>query len=134
MHDKQDKPPIRLDYASLGGTGSPDAEIDRALVKKAKGLFGKQAREEILQMVDHNLRIVAAEVAQRQVKPELLYKTGQEAIGEAIKAYKMKQEEGFREFAIAFARQSMFLAKSKMTREPARPSPPPNRQDDLGAK
>jgi hypothetical protein len=134
MHDKQDKPPIRLDYASLGGAGSPDAEIDRALVKKAKGLFGKQAREEILQMVDHNLRIVAAEVAQRQVKPELLYTIGQEAIGEAIKAYKLKQEEGFREFAIAFARQSMFLAKSKMTREPARPSPPSSRQDDLDAK
>ncbi len=134
MQGKQDKPPIRLDYASLGGTGSPDAEIDRALVKKAKGLFGKQAREEIVQMVDHNLRIVAAEVAQRQVKPELLYKIGQEAIGEAIKAYKIKQEEGFREFAIAFARQSMFLAKSKMTREPARPSSPPIREDDLGAK
>jgi len=116
MQGKQDKPAIHLDYASLGGTGTPDAEIDRALVKKAKGLFGKQAREEILQMVDHNLRIVAAEVAQRQINPELLYRVGIEAVGEAIKAYKLKQEEEFRKFVIAFARQSMFLAKGKMAR------------------
>lgn len=128
---------IRLDYASLGGTGTPDAEIDRALVKKAKGLFGRQAREEILQLVDHNLRVLSAEVAQRQVKPELLYKIGQEAIAEAIKAYKIKQEEGFREFAVAFARQSMSLAKNKMSRESAPPPPqsrPPIRKDNLGSK
>ncbi|HVM60910.1 MAG TPA: hypothetical protein VMV72_08590 [Verrucomicrobiae bacterium] len=134
MQGKHDKPPIHLDYASLGGAGTPDAEIDRALVKKAKGMFGKQAREEILQMVDHNLRIVAAEVAQRQVKPELLYGIGLEAVGEAIKAYKLKQEEGFREFAVAFARQSMFLAKGRMVREKSAPARSPIRQDDLGAK
>jgi hypothetical protein len=134
MSLKQNKTTIRLDYASLGGTGTPDAEIDRALVKKAKGLLGRHAREEIMQLVDHNLRVLSAEVAQRQVKPELLYKVGQEAIGDAIKAYKIKQEEGFREFAIAFARQSMFLAKAKMSREPTPPTPPPIRKDDLGAK
>ena len=134
MASKPDKAVIRLDYASLGGSGTPDAEIDRALVKKAKGLFGRQAREEILQLVDHNLRVLTAEVAQRQVNPELLYKIGQEAVGEAIKAYKIKQEEGFREFAIAFARQSMFLAKGKMSRQPAPPTRPPIREDDLGAK
>ncbi|MGA2605749.1 MAG: hypothetical protein ABSG14_16140 [Verrucomicrobiia bacterium] len=130
----KNKPVIRLDYASLGGAGTPDAEIDRALVKKAKGLFGRQAREEILQLVDHNLRIVAAEVANREVNPELLYKIGQEAMLEAIKAYKIKQEEGFREFAVAFARQSMFLAKNKMSQEPAPPAPPPIRKDQLGSE
>jgi len=134
MSLKHDKTMIRLDYASLGGTGTPDAEIDRALVRKAKGFLGRHAREEILQLVDHNLRILSAEVAQRQVKPELLYKIGQEAIGEAIKAYKIKQEEGFREFAVAFARQSMFLAKGRIMREPPPPASPPIRKDDLGAK
>ena len=85
--------------------------------------------------MDHNLRVLSAEVAQRQVKPELLYKIGQEAVGEAIKAYKIKQEEDFREFAIAFARQSMFLAKGRYTmRQPAPPARPPIRKDDLGAK
>ena len=128
------KPVIRLDYASLGGSGTPDAEIDRKLVKKAKGLFGRQAREEILQLVDQNLRIMAAEVANREVNPELLYRVGQEAVGEAIKVYKIKQEEGFREFVIAFTRQSMFLAKSKMSQEPAPPAPPPFRKDELGSK
>ena len=128
------KPVIRLDYASLGGSGTPDAEIDRKLVKKAKGLLGRQAREEILQLVDHNLRIVAAEVANREVNPELLYKVGLEAFSEAIKAYKIKQEEGFREFVIAFTRQSMFLAKSKMSHEPAPPASPPLRKDQLGSK
>lgn len=125
---------IRLDYASLGGTGSPDCEIARALVKKAKGFLGRHAREEILQLIDQNLRVLSAEVAQRQVKPELLYKIGQEAVGEAIKAYKIKQEEGFREFAIAFARQSMFMAKGKILREPPAPARPPIRKDELGAK
>jgi hypothetical protein len=133
MSGKQ-KPVIRLDYASLGGAGTPDAEIDRALVKKAKGLFGRQAREEILQLVDHNLRIVAAEVANREVNPELLYKVGQEAVGEAIKVYKIKQEEGFREFVIVFTRQSMFLAKSRMSQEPAPPATPPLRKDEPGSK
>ena len=134
MPEKQDKPVIRLDYASLGGSGSPDCEIDRALVKKAKGLLGRHAREEILKLIDQNLRVLTAEVAQRQVNPELLYKIGQEAVGEAIKAYKIKQQEDFREFAIAFARQSMFLAKNKMSREPAPPAAPPTREDGLGGK
>jgi len=133
MSGKQ-KPVIRLDYASLGGSGSPDAEIDRQLVKKAKGLLGRQAREEILQLVDHNLRVVAAEVANREVNPELLYRVGQEAVGEAIKIYKVNQEEDFREFVIAFTRQSMFLAKSKMSQEPAPPASPPLRKDQLGSK
>jgi hypothetical protein len=134
MPRKKDKPVIRLDYASLGGSGSPECEIDRALVRKAKGFLGRHAREEILQLIDHNLRVLTAEVAQRQVNPERLYKIGQEAVGEAIKAYKIKQREGFREFAMAFARQSMFLAKTKMSPEPAPPAHPPIREDELGAK
>lgn len=134
MASKPDKTVIRLDYVSLGGSGSPDAEIDPALVKKAKGFLGRHAREEILKLIDHNLRVLTAEVAQRQVNPELLYKVGQDAVTEAIKVYKIKQKEGFREFAIAFARQSMFLAKTKMSRKPAPPAQPPIREDELGAK
>jgi hypothetical protein len=118
----------------LGGTGTPSSEIDPALVKKAKGLLGRHAREEILQLMDDTLRLLAAEVAQRQVKPELLYKIGQEALLEAITSYRSKQRDGFREFATAFARQSMSLAKQKMSREPAPPADPPIREDELGAK
>ncbi|MGD1020508.1 MAG: hypothetical protein ABSA12_14440 [Verrucomicrobiia bacterium] len=134
MGSKPNKPIISLDYASLGGTGTPDAEIDRALVKKAKGLLGRHAREEILQLMDQNLRVLSAEVAQRQVKPELLYKIGQDAVGEAIKAYKIKQPENFREFAVAFARQSMYLAKGRLLRKTAPPARPPIDKDKLGTK
>jgi DNA-directed RNA polymerase specialized sigma subunit len=125
---------IRLDYVSLGGTGSPEGEIDRALVKRAKGFLGRHAREEISQMMDPTLRLLAAEVAQRQVKPELLYKIGQEAVLEAIKSYLPRQREDFREFATAFVRQSMSLAKQKMSREPVPPAHPPIREGELGAK
>jgi hypothetical protein len=85
-------------------------------------------------MMDHTLRLLSAEVAQRQVKPELLYKIGQDAVLEAIKSYLPRQREDFREFATAFVRQSMSLAKQKMSREPAPPSHPPIRGDELGAK
>jgi DNA-directed RNA polymerase specialized sigma subunit len=134
MASKPDKTMIRLDYVSLGGSGTPESEIDRALVKKAKGFLGRHAREEISQLMDPTLRLLAAEVAQRQMKPELLYKIGQEGLLEAIKSYQPKQREGFREFATAFVRQSMSLAKQKMSREPAPPARPPIRQDELGAK
>jgi len=133
MADKH-KSMIRLDYASLGGAGTPDAEIDRDLVKKAKGMFGRQAREEILKLVDPNLRLAAAEVANREMNPELLYRVGQEAVGDAIKAYKIDQEEGFREFVVALTRQYMFLAKNKKSKEPSSPSKPPLGKDQLGSK
>jgi len=118
---------IRLDYAALGDNTARDAEIPRELVKKAKGLLGRRARTEILQMMDQTLRVQAAEAARRQVDPQRLYEVGQQAMLEAIKSYEIKQPEDFREFAIAFVRQAMAQAKNKARGDVVPLAPPPLR-------
>jgi hypothetical protein len=124
MAGKRDKSVIRLDYAALGDDSARDSEIPRELVKKAKRFIGRGgARQEILRMMDQSLRVLAAEVARRQMDPLRLYEVGQQAVREAIKLYQIKQQEDFREFATTFARQSMVLTKSK-TRPDTVPPPP----------
>ncbi len=132
MAGKKRKPVIRLDYAALEDNSARDSEIPRELVKKAKGLLGSRARAEILQMMDQGLRVQAAETARRQMDPHLLHEVGQQAVLEAIKLYQIKQPEDFREFATAFVRQAMALAKNKarpdvvpLTPPPLRDEPPP---------
>ena len=120
---------IRLDYAALGDPMARDSEIPRELVKKAKGFLGRRAREEILQMMDQGLRVQAAEIARRQMDPQVLHEVGQKAVLEAIKAYQIKQTEDFREFATAFVRQAMALAKNKARAEAVPLAPPPLRDD-----
>jgi hypothetical protein len=127
MVGKRDKSVIRLDYAALGGNTPRDAEIPRELVKKAKGLLGRRARAEILQMMDQTLRVQAAEAARRQMDPQRLYEVGLQAVLEAIKSYEIKQPEDFREFAIAFVRQAMVHAKNKAHGDVVPLAPPPLR-------
>ena len=134
MPDKPDRDRIRLDYAALGDYVAKDGHIPVELVKKAQGMMGRQAREQILQMMDSVVRVQAAEAAQRQVNPLELYKVGQEAVLEAIKHYKVGQDETFREFATAFARQSMVLARTKKVSGPTPMAPPPLRKEILDQK
>jgi hypothetical protein len=134
MPDKPDKDRIRLDYAALGDYVAKDGHIPVELVKKAQGMLGRQAREQILQMMDSVVRVQAAEAAQRQVNPLELYKVGQEAVLEAIKHYKVGQAETFREFATAFARQSMIMARTKKVSDPTPMAPPPLRKEILDPK
>jgi hypothetical protein len=129
MTEKRDKNMIRLDYAALGDTATGDGPISIELVKKAQGMMGRQAREEILKSIDGSLRVLAAEVAQRRVSPVELYKAGQEGILEAIKLYQPEQDKAFREFAIAYARQAMVVARNKVASEPQKLAPPPLRKD-----
>ena len=134
MPHKPDKDRIRLDYAALGDSMARDGQIPLELVKKAQGMLGRQAREQILQMMDSSVRVQAAEVAQRQMSPQRLYKVGQEAVLEAIKLYRVGQDETFREFATAFTRQSMTLARSKAVSNPTPSSPSPLRNELLHPK
>ena len=128
MTEKKHKVSIRLDYGALGDTAAKNGPIPVELVKKAQGMLGRQAREEVLRMIDSSLRVQAAEVAQRKINPLDLYKAGQEGVVEAIKAYRPGQDKPFREFAIAFARQAMVLARNKTVSGPS-PLPPPGRKE-----
>jgi hypothetical protein len=134
MPHKPDKDRIRLDYAALGDYVAKDGHIPVELVKKAQGMLGRQVREQILQMMDSVVRVQAAEAAQRQMNPLELYKVGQEAVMEAIKLYRVGQDETFREFATAFARQSMILARTKKVSNPTQSPPPPLRNELLNPK
>ena len=134
MPHKRDKDRIRLDYAALGDTMARDGQIPLELVKKAQGMLGRQAREQILQMMDSSVRVQAAEAAQRQMSPQHLYKIGQEAVLEAIKLYRVGQDGAFREFALAFARQSMVLARTKKISNPTQSPPSPLRDELLNPK
>jgi hypothetical protein len=129
MTEKKDKSTIRLDYAALGDTATKDGPISIELVKKAHGMLGRQAREEILRMIDGSLRVLTAEVAQRRVNPAELYKVGQEGVLEAIKVYRPEQDKAFREFALAFAQQAMVVARNKVASAPQTLAPPPLRKD-----
>jgi hypothetical protein len=134
MAHKQDKDRIRLDYAALGDSMARDGQIPVELVKKAQGMLGRQAREQILQMMDSSVRVQAAEAAQRQISPQHLYRVGQEAVLEAVKLYRVGQDETFRDFATAFARQSMILARSKAVSDPTQLPPSPLRDELLNRK
>src|ERR1017187_8914898 len=127
MADKRDKTMIRLDYAALGDNTARDAEIPRELVKKAKGLLGRSARAEILQMMDQTLRVQAAEAARWQMDPQRLYEVGQQAMLEAIKSYEIKQTEDFLDYAIALVQQAMAHAKNKARGVVVPHAPPPLR-------
>ena len=118
---------IRLDYAALGDNSARDAEVPRELIKKAKGLLGRRARTEILQMMDQLVRVQAAEVAHRQMDPQRLHEVGRQAILEAIKSYPIDEGGDFREFALALARQAMTAAKNKARTDVVPLAPPPLR-------
>jgi hypothetical protein len=128
MAGNKDKPLIRLDYAALGGNPEQDSEIPVELVKKAQSWFlGRGWRQEVLRLMDQSLRVHAAEVAKRQMDPLRLYAVGRQAVLEAIKLYRFKQHGDFREFATAYARQTMTLAKNKTLPEATPLAPPPLR-------
>jgi DNA-directed RNA polymerase specialized sigma subunit len=108
---------IRIDYKSL--TDGPLGEVDPALVRKAKGFWGRRARREILRVMDQLVRVQAVQVSQRAINPQLLYEAGQSALRDAIKAYQVGQRESFRDFATLMIRQAMTHTKEKIAPSPA---------------
>ena len=130
MASENQKPMIRIDYQVLREGKAHDDHVDSRLVKKAKGFFGRAAREEILRIMDPLLRLQAGEVAERLVTPQSLHEVGQQAVVEAIKLYRIGQKESFREFALIYTRQAMVLNRNKMSvPDPHAPRPDlPQRQ------
>jgi len=114
MGTEKQKSMIRIDYQVLRESKAADGDVDVRLVKKARRIFGRGAREEILRIMDPLLRVQASEIAERQVSPQSLHEVGQGAVLEAIKLYQIGQREDFGEFAMIHARQAMVLAKNKM--------------------
>ena len=127
---EKQKSMIRIDYQALSEGKSHDDRVDSQLVKKARGFFGRAAREEILRILDPLLRLQAGEVAERLVSPQALHEVGQQAVLEAIKLYKIGQKENFRDFALIYTRQAMVLARNSMSvPDPHAPRPDlPQRQ------
>jgi hypothetical protein len=124
MASEKQKTMIRIDYQVLRESKSHDGHVDIRLVKKARRFFGRVAREEILRIMDPLLRVQAGEIAQRQVSPQSLHEIGQQAMLEAIKLYRVGQQEAFGEFAMIHARQAMVLARNKMSvPDPHAPGP-----------
>ena len=121
---------IHIDYQAARESKSHDDHVDPRLVKKARGFFGKAAREEILRIMDPLLRLQAGEIAERLVTPQSLHEVGQHAVLEAAKLYRIGQKESFREFALIYTRQAMVLARNKLSvPDPHAPRPElPQRQ------
>ena len=124
MAREKQKSMIHIDYQVLREGKTRDGHVDIRLVKKARRIFGRVAREEILRIMDPLLRVQAGEIAQRQVTPQSLHEIGQQAMLEAIKLYRVGQRESFGEFAMIYARQAMVLARNKMSvPDPHAPGP-----------
>jgi hypothetical protein len=130
MASEKQKSMIHIDYQAARESKSHNDHVDLRLVKKARGFFGKTAREEILRIMDPLLRLQAGEIAARLVTPQSLHEVGQQAVLEAIKLYRVGQKESFREFAMIYTRQAMVLARNKVSvPDPHAPRPElPQRQ------
>jgi hypothetical protein len=107
---------IHIDYNALKENEAEQAAIAPEMVKKAQGLFGRSARQGIMQAMDSPLRVQATQVAQRKISPQKLYEVGKQAILEAIDLYRIGQTDSFRKFAIGKARQAMIAERDKLAR------------------
>jgi|GEM_PF-4032860 len=105
---------IHINYAALVNDNSSADNISEELLKKAKSFFSGGARKELLQLFDAEIRLMAMEVAQRQVNPQDLYQAGTLGLLEALEIYDPgKTEQEFKEFALPFVRTHMLNARSK---------------------
>lgn len=103
---------IHIDYEMLADAARADS-VDAKLVRKAKGFLGRRARAKIMELLDSHLRSQAAQIAQRQINPMLLYEAGQRAVLDAISLYRVGDRQDFHKFADALIRQAMFSTKMK---------------------
>ncbi|MDW8344468.1 MAG: hypothetical protein RMM51_08240 [Verrucomicrobiae bacterium] len=106
---------IHINYDALTTQPNNKVQVSSELVRKAKGLLGFSARKELVQRLDPQLRLLAVEVAQRQVNPMQLYDAGVNAILEALKLYDPeKTTQPFPQFAQPFIRTAMIHARDKL--------------------
>ncbi len=108
---------IHINYRVLDAEadGQARARISVQVLKKARTLFGRSARKELSQHFDADIRLMATEIAQRQVNPTALYEAGVKGIWEALDTYDLERlRPGFREYALPFIRQQMINARKKL--------------------
>lgn len=106
---------IHINYDALTTKTNHKDQVPLELIRKAKGLLGFSARKELVRRLDPQLRLLAVEVAQRQVNPMQLYEAGVAAILEALKMYDPdKTTQPFRQFAQPFIRTAMIHARDKL--------------------
>lgn len=107
---------IHIDYRVAQDTDSEKPRIGVDVLKKSLSLFGRSARKELVQLFDGDLRVMAAEISQRQVSPQILYQAGVKGIWEALDTYDLERlRPGFREYAMPFIRQQMLNAKKRQS-------------------
>ena len=105
---------IHINYNSARDDSKESAAIDDELLKKAKGMLGWNARKELVRLFDAQLRLLAAEIAQRQLNPHVLHKAGEAGVLSALELYTVGQtRESFRTFALPIIRQQMMQARAK---------------------
>lgn len=104
---------IHINYRALEDeTDRAKVRISVDVLKKARTLFGLAARKELVEIFDGQIRVLAAEIAQRQMNPQELYDAGVKGIWEALDTYDLERlRPGFREYALPFIRQQMLNAK-----------------------
>ena len=106
---------INIHYGALREDDKRKDHVPDELLKKAQGMFGGNARKEIVQILDGHIRLQAMDVAQRQINPQSLYEAGMAGVADAIKSYKVGHEEhSFKIFATPFIRQAMVNARAKI--------------------
>jgi hypothetical protein len=106
-------PLIRVNYAALRKDDTETLDVSDELLKKAKGRFGFGARKELNTLFSSHVRLLAMEVAQRQMNPQLLYNAGMDGLIDALKVYDIGQnQQAFKDFATPFIKRSMQTARS----------------------
>ena len=104
---------IYINYSLLKQPSSREAQISEHLLRRAKRFIGFRARRELVRLLDPQIRLMAAEIAQRQMNPTLLYKEGTIALFDALDAYRVgKEETPFRQWVIPFIQQRMYKVKN----------------------
>jgi hypothetical protein len=99
---------IRINYAALRKDESESILISEELLRKAKKRLGFGARRELIGLLSSQLRLMAMEVAHRQMNPQSLYDAGVEGVLSALKVYDIgESDQSFKDFAMPFVKRAM---------------------------
>ena len=104
---------IRINYAALRNQEVESLDINEELLKKAKGRLGFGARKDLRNLFVPHVRLLAMEVAKREMNPQALFDAGLDGVLEALKVYDVGRTElSFKDFATPFIKRAMQSAKA----------------------
>ena len=107
---------IKIHYGALREDDKGKHRVPDELLKKAQGMFGGNARKEVVRILDGHIRLQAMDIAQRKLNPQTLYDAGVTGVLDAIKSYNVGHEDhAFKVYATPFIRQAMQAARAKMS-------------------